>query len=159
MCTPILPWISRDNNFWNFICLTIKSQYNMPTGMKREESVGLSTKYIWNGQGFFHVTMNGWISLPTQKRDRNGQRQTQDYSFVMQHNYGVNIFTYGIYTYTPRNKWSYSRWLALWRHQMETFSALLAILCGELCGPRWIPRTKASDAELVYFIKFVSGNC
>ena len=33
-----------------------------------------------------------------------------------------------------------------WRHQMETFSALLSI-----CGPRWIPHTKASDAELWYF--------
>ena len=35
-----------------------------------------------------------------------------------------------------------------WRHQMETFSALLAILCGEFTGARWIPHTKASDAEL-----------
>ena len=34
-----------------------------------------------------------------------------------------------------------------WRHQMETFSALLA-LCGEFTGDRWIPLTKASDAEL-----------
>ena len=32
-----------------------------------------------------------------------------------------------------------------WRHQMETFSALLA-----LCH-RWLPRTKASDAELWFF--------
>ena len=30
---------------------------------------------------------------------------------------------------------------------METFSALLA-LCGDFTGPRWIPHTKASDAEL-----------
>ena len=34
-----------------------------------------------------------------------------------------------------------------WRHQMETFSALLA-----LCGPRWIPHTKVSDAELWCFL-------
>ena len=26
-----------------------------------------------------------------------------------------------------------------WRHQMETFSALLAFLCGEFTGQRWIP--------------------
>ena len=31
-----------------------------------------------------------------------------------------------------------------WRHQMETFFALLA-------GPRWIPHTKASDGELWCF--------
>ena len=33
-----------------------------------------------------------------------------------------------------------------WRHQMETFSALLA-LCGESTSHRCIPLTKASDAE------------
>ena len=43
---------------------------------------------------------------------------------------------------------------AWWRHQMETFSALLAICAGNapVTGefPR-IPHTKASDAELWYF--------
>ena len=34
-----------------------------------------------------------------------------------------------------------------WRRQMETFYALLAICA----GPRWIPNTKASDAELWFF--------
>ena len=34
------------------------------------------------------------------------------------------------------------------RHQMEIFSALLALLCGEFNGARRIIRTKASDAEL-----------
>ena len=34
---------------------------------------------------------------------------------------------------------------------METFSALLAFWCGEFTGDRWIPRTKASDAELDVF--------
>ena len=38
-----------------------------------------------------------------------------------------------------------------WRHQMETFSALLAI-----CGPRWIPRTKVSDVEIWCFRWFAS---
>ena len=33
-----------------------------------------------------------------------------------------------------------------WRHQMEIFFELLAT------GPRWIPRTKASDAELWCFL-------
>ena len=39
-----------------------------------------------------------------------------------------------------------------WRHQMETFSAQLAICAGELTGPPWIPHTKASDAELWCFL-------
>ena len=39
-----------------------------------------------------------------------------------------------------------------WRHQMETFSALLAICAGKFSGRRWIPRTKASDAELWCFL-------
>ena len=38
-----------------------------------------------------------------------------------------------------------------WRHQMGTFSALLAICAGNSPSPRWIPRTKASDAELWCF--------
>ena len=38
-----------------------------------------------------------------------------------------------------------------WRHQMETFSTLLA-MCGEFTGPRWIPCTKASDTELWCFL-------
>ena len=49
---------------------------------------------------------------------------------------------------------SISKWCVLWhdtnpwwRHQMETFSALLALVRGHL----WIPRTKASDAELWCF--------
>ena len=40
----------------------------------------------------------------------------------------------------------------LWRHQMETFSALLALKCGEFIRRRWIPHTKASDAELWCFL-------
>ena len=39
--------------------------------------------------------------------------------------------------------------LSWWRHQMDTFSAgVTGHLCGEFTGPRWIPHTKASDAEL-----------
>ena len=40
-----------------------------------------------------------------------------------------------------------SIYYAWWRHQMETFSALLAICAGN-SPVRWIPRTKARDAEL-----------
>ena len=34
---------------------------------------------------------------------------------------------------------------AWWRHQMETFFGVTGHLCGEFTGPRWIPRTKASQ--------------
>ena len=43
-----------------------------------------------------------------------------------------------------RLEWAISGMLPWWRHQMETFSALLA-LCE---GNRWIPLTKPSNAEL-----------
>ena len=35
-----------------------------------------------------------------------------------------------------------------WRNRMETFSVLVALLCGEFTGDRRIPNTKASDAVL-----------
>ena len=38
-----------------------------------------------------------------------------------------------------------------WRHQMETFSVLLAFCVGNSPVYRWIPRTKVSDAELWFF--------
>ena len=34
---------------------------------------------------------------------------------------------------------------------METFSTLLAHLCGEFTGHQWIPHTKASDVEFDVF--------
>ena len=39
-----------------------------------------------------------------------------------------------------------------WRHQMEKKFRVTGLLCGEFTGDRWIPRTKASDAELWYFL-------
>ena len=44
-------------------------------------------------------------------------------------------------------KWWPSHHITWWRHQMET-----GPLCGEFTCPRWIPRTKASDAELWCFL-------
>ena len=38
-----------------------------------------------------------------------------------------------------RNEW--------WRHQMEKNCRVTGHLCGEFTGHRWIPHTKASDAE------------
>ena len=40
-----------------------------------------------------------------------------------------------------------------WRHRMETFVfRVTGPLCGEFTGHRWIPLTKASDAELWCFL-------
>ena len=41
-----------------------------------------------------------------------------------------------------------------WRHQMETFSALLTLCAGNSPFYRRIPLTKASDAELWFFFMF-----
>ena len=43
------------------------------------------------------------------------------------------------------------RW-TWWRHQMETFFRVSGHLCWEFNCDRWIPRTKASDAELRCFL-------
>ena len=41
---------------------------------------------------------------------------------------------------------------AWWRHQKETFFREAGHLCGEFTGQQWIPRTKASGAELWCFL-------
>ena len=46
-------------------------------------------------------------------------------------------------------RWSCISW---WRHQMETSSHFTNLLCGEFSGHRWIPRSRASDAELWCFL-------
>ena len=48
---------------------------------------------------------------------------------------------------TPGYRQQINPW---WRHQMEAFSALLTLRAGN-SPVRWIPRTKASDAELWCF--------
>ena len=42
--------------------------------------------------------------------------------------------------------------LSWWRHQMEIFFRVTGPLCGEFSGHRWIPHTKASDAEPLFFL-------
>ena len=44
------------------------------------------------------------------------------------------------------------RFRSWWRYQTETFSALLALCVGNSPVQRWIPLTKASDAELWCFL-------
>ena len=38
-----------------------------------------------------------------------------------------------------------------WRHQMETFSALLVLFCGEFTGHRWIPQRPVTRSFDVFF--------
>ena len=57
------------------------------------------------------------------------------------------------YVLTQWDRETYVNWIIIgswWRHQMETFSALLA-LCEGNPIQRWIPLTKASDAKLWCF--------
>ena len=51
--------------------------------------------------------------------------------------------------YQPGTVWSMDQ--AWWRHQLEK-CRVTGPLCGKLTGHRWIPRTKASDAELWCFL-------
>ena len=50
-----------------------------------------------------------------------------------------------------QDRWDRFIHISWWRHQMETFSSF-GPLCGEFTGLRWIPRTKASNAELWCFL-------
>ena len=66
--------------------------------------------------------------------------------------FGVDIFAFG------GGKWySEASWIRDNQHTMMTSSngnifRVTGHLCGEFTGPRWIPRTKASDAELWCFL-------
>ena len=64
------------------------------------------------------------------------------------------LWEYLYFILLPSSNWKYKSWVIVldqvmmwWRHQMETFSALLALCAGNW----WIPLAKASDAELLMF--------
>ena len=74
---------------------------------------------------------------------------------------------FGLFCWNSLDKnWSYGKiysiaeqslcvticWYSWWRHQMETYFRVTGHLCGECTGQWWIPLTKASDAELWYFL-------
>ena len=44
-----------------------------------------------------------------------------------------------------------------WRHQRKKTFRVTGPLCGELTGHRWIPLTKASDAELSLICTWING--
>ena len=50
------------------------------------------------------------------------------------------------------SRYPFVKWFSWWRHQMETFSALLAICARNSPVPGEFPQTKASDAELWYLL-------
>ena len=61
-----------------------------------------------------------------------------------------------LYRHYTKNSWS-DRTIHIWDICMMTSSngnifRVTDHLCGEFTGPRWIPRTKASDAELWCFL-------
>ena len=56
-----------------------------------------------------------------------------------------NVFIFGAVSYSICA-------ITWWRHQMETFSALLALCMRKPTGHRWIPPIKTSDAELWCFL-------
>ena len=63
--------------------------------------------------------------------------------------FNLAIFTFDIVTVT------WSGRLIWWRHQMETFSALLAICEGNLPVTGRFPLTKASDVELALMFSLI----
>ena len=87
----------------------------------------ISTLYLWKMSVFINIVtvMNSWLVM--------------DYSQAIS-SAADNLICWHMFL-KPYSSW--------WRHQVETFSALH--LCGEFTGPRWIPHTKASDAELYVF--------
>ena len=55
-----------------------------------------------------------------------------------------------VHTFMKSSKSNTNATHSWWRHQMKSFSALLAICA--VTGHQWIPRTKAIDAELWCFL-------
>ena len=65
---------------------------------------------------------------------------------------GMIVLTRETLPHENYGAWYHDTLISWWRHQMKTFSRVTGHLCGEFTGPRWIPRTKASDAELWCFL-------
>ena len=68
----------------------------------------------------------------------------------------VNLMRYSTWYKIDHIKFS-TMFICLWYCTMMTSSngnifRVTGLLCGEFTGPRWIPRTKASDAEPWYFL-------
>ena len=72
--------------------------------------------------------------------------------FVIYSDVGLLIRQY----YFESSVWIANDSVTWWRHLMDTFFRVTGHLCGEFTGPRWIPRTKACDAELWSFLWFAS---
>ena len=90
---------------------------------------------------FWDTLREEYDSLKMQK----GKSSPIYLSLCLSLNNDVNIHLNNLSTEIKQIIWLW------WRHQMGTFSALL-VLCAKFTGDRWIPRTKASDAELWCFL-------
>ena len=116
------------------------------------KSLFLSRKYIWKCrlQNFGHfLVKNKPYQSKTQQQGDHAERVSHS------HNEGAeNEAALGVWVETHHhNQRQLKSW---WRHQVETFSALLTLSWWESTGHRWIPLTKASDAELWCFLWYAS---
>ena len=93
-------------------------------------------------ESFWNLTC-GWAAEPWKNMSKIQRGQT-----IL----NINLVTLRDITIKP----CIIYWIVLvhswWRHQMETFSVLLALFCGEFADHLWISRTKSSDAELWCFL-------
>ena len=104
--------------------------------------------FVWTSLLSIAITPDNWIIIRWQEHCEKGLSHTSQCISLIA---GVcvqgmgNAQVNGQVTETHRlNAWA----PLIWHHQMETFSVLLANCVGNSTGDRWIPRKKASDAEL-----------
>ena len=79
----------------------------------------------------------------TPRRDRTPKRMTGSHVNTV---YSKQVVTPGLLVYKVRSN--------LWNMMTSSNGNIFRVtghLCGEFTGPRWIPRTRASDAELWCF--------
>ena len=124
--------------YWNehpgsccHICLT----QNRSQGAHEQSPTGINYEILYinvNGNNYFDDFESYWCFLPPCKPIREISRN--------------DIALYCAST-------------SCWRHQMESFNIFRVAghLCGEFTGHRWIPSTKASDAERWCFLWSAPG--
>ena len=124
-----------------FVCGIHRSPVNSPRKSQWRGSLMFSFICAW---------INGWVN------NRNAgdlMRHCVLYDVIVIGNIDQTYLQHVGYLSRCYMRVGVSITIPWWRHQMETFSALLAIVVVRgFTGLRWIPRTKASDAELWCFL-------
>ena len=94
----------------------------------------------WVNLVFARICFQGSSSTPSDYFEPKVALDSQIYSSSSPSpmRWNERLCIYGVYVLKTR-----------WLHQMETFSALLALCEENSTGSRWIPLTKSSDAELL----------